>query len=70
MKERLNIDKLEIGDQVIIEYSTGDRMKGGRITGTVKTLTPSHRQVQLNTGWCGHDGDYLIEHKRVSPAYE
>lgn len=64
--KELDINDLSVGDVVTIEYTKGERLKGGRISGVVKEFHFPHRQVKLDTGWCGHDGDLLIKHERVS----
>ncbi len=63
LMSRLDCKNLNIGDYVVIEYSTGEKMKGGRITGKVKEIKLSYGQVQLESGWCAHNGDIVVEHK-------
>ena len=56
--------ELNIGDYVKVEYTTGKEMKGSRIWGKITKLWPSHPyQAQLESGWCFHENDKIIEHK-------
>ena len=65
---------LEVGDYVEVEYTEGDRMKGGQIRGTVTRIwrpedTENERrkgfwQGQVNNGWCFHRWDNLLKHDR------
>ncbi len=59
--------KIALGDYMEVEYTTGDRMKGGRIKGTVTELWnpedhEGHRQARLSCGWCFHPGDKILVH--------
>lgn len=62
----LNYTKIKIGDYLVLQYTDGESMKGARINGKVTDICPRVKQVQLNHGWCGHDGDLIVEHK-VNP---
>ena len=62
---------VRLGDYIKAEYTSGKRMKGGQIKGNVtKMWSLSHgdncKQVQLDKGWCFHEGDKIIEHKPVN----
>ena len=64
---------LNLGDWVVIRYTTGDRMKGGRVRGYISELwspeTDNHLQARVGRtatdkgGWCFHDHDCIEEHK-------
>lgn len=61
---------VRLGDYIKAEYTSGDRLKGGRIKGHITELwSLSHgdncKQAQLDGGWCFHEGDKIIEHKLV-----
>lgn len=60
--------KIKLGDYVEVEYTTGERMKGGRIKGKITELwspeLDGHYQARVESGWCFHDNDLLIEHKQ------
>jgi len=65
MSDILDHSKVNIGDYLEIQYTGGERFKGGIIRGKVVEITPSCRQVKLETGWCGHDGDLILQRKAV-----
>jgi len=58
---------VHLGDYVIVEYTSGVRIKGSRIKGRIKKLwSLEHgdgvKQAQLDSGWCFHEGDKIITH--------
>lgn len=69
----MNFNELSVGDHVVVEFTDGVRLKGGRIIGKITRIwTPQEHsagmwQGQVNNSWCFHAGDELIEHK---PALE
>ena len=59
--------KIALGDYVEVEYTSGIRMKGGQIKGTVTELWnpedhAGHHQARLSCGWCFHPGDKILIH--------
>lgn len=60
---------LKLGDFVRVEYTKGRNFKGAQIWGTVTKLWPAPGpQVQVNNGWCFHEGDLIVEHKKGEGA--
>jgi hypothetical protein len=54
---------IKLGDFMKVRYSSGRRMKGALIEGTVTELwDKGHVQARLSCGWCFHDNDEIIEH--------
>ncbi len=60
---------IKIGDKMKVEYTTGSRLKGATIEGTVIEIwspeLDSHLQVRLSCGWCFHDHDKILEHNHA-----
>jgi len=58
--------ELSLGDFVEVEYTSGTRMKGGRIKGKITELwspdLDKHYQARVESGWCFHDGDLILQH--------
>ena len=55
---------IHIGDYLEVQYTTGERFKGGIIKGTVIDLwDEKFLQGQLSNGWCFHDDDRILKHK-------
>lgn len=63
---------IELGDEMVIEYTRGNEMKGATIKGTVVELwevqNPRFRQARLSCGWCFHNYDKIISHIKSSNA--
>ena len=62
-----NLDDVEIGDFIKVQIinKRGDRnLDGAVMKGTIKELVPSHRFARLDSGWCAHTKDILLEHKK------
>lgn len=62
---------VEVGDYVEVEYTTGKRLKGGILRGTITKLWDKEgddypiapgKQAQINDGWCFHDVDKILKH--------
>ena len=57
---------IELGDYVRVRYTTGQTLKGGTIEGKIIKLwspeTDNHHQAQVESGWCFHDHDEIVEH--------
>lgn len=63
-------DLVSLGDWVEVEYTTGQRMRGGTIKGTVVELWDvgqPHLLARLDGGWCFHDHDKILSHKTIQP---
>jgi len=63
-----NLDEVKIGDfiKVQIVNKRGDRnLDGLVIKGIVKELVPTYRFARLDSGWCAHTKDILLEHKEA-----
>ena len=61
---------IRLGDYVKVEYTSGKRFKGGQIKGCVTRLYSlmhgdNRKQAQLESGWCFHEGDKIIEHREA-----
>ncbi len=58
--------RVQIGDTVKVKYTSGARTKGGFIGGKIVELwcptKDGHLQGRIESGWCFHDGDEIIEH--------
>ena len=60
---------IRLGDYIEVEYTTGDRMKGGILRGNVTELwSPEtgakHLQARINNGWCFHNHDRILVHNK------
>ena len=58
---------VHLGDFAKAKYTSGTRMKGGEIKGNITQLWSlehgdNSKQVQLDNGWCFHEGDEILEH--------
>mgnify|MGYP001586204829 FL=1 len=58
---------IRLGDEMEVEYTTGERMRGCRIKGKVVELwspevSNGHLQARLSCGWCFHDQDRILAH--------
>lgn len=59
---------IKLGDFMKVEYTTGERMKGGTIKGKVvelwsPELSNGHLQARLDCGWCFHNHDKILQHE-------
>jgi hypothetical protein len=69
MKNTVNSLKIcgiivHVGDFVKVRYETGCEFKGGTIQGEViELLNAPLIQGQVESGWCFHDHDTIIEHR-------
>lgn len=62
-----NVEDMAIGDYIStgIMNKMGDRnLDGAVLRGTIVELVPSHNMVRLESGWCCHTKDKLLEHKK------
>ncbi len=62
------VEDMNIGDFIKVEIinETGDRnLNKERLSGKIKDLVPSHNMVRLESGWCCHTKDRLIEHRKA-----
>lgn len=56
---------IHIGDYVKVMYTTGKEFKGGTIKGKVVELWDDKvLQAQVESGWCFHNHDRIIEHEK------
>ena len=58
---------IRLGDEMVVQYTTGERMRGAEIKGIVTELwspevSNGHLQARLSCGWCFHDQDRIISH--------
>ena len=63
-----DIESVRPGDYIRVEVvnKRGDcNLDGATISGIVKEVVVSHRMVRLDSGWCCHAKDLLIEHRRA-----
>jgi len=61
-----NLDDVSVGDYVKVEVVNkhGDRnLDGAQMDGIVTELVPSHNMARLDSGWCVHAKDKLVEHR-------
>ena len=61
-----NLDDIKVGDFIRVQTinKRGDRnLDGAIVQGTVKELVPSLAYAQLDSGWCVHTKDVLLEHR-------
>lgn len=57
--------EIGVGDfvRVVVVNKKGDRnLDGTVISGVVKDEVPSHNMLRLESGWCVHAKDRLVEH--------
>jgi len=69
--ERWRVEDINVGDfiRVLIENKRGDRNLDGTIlSGKVKDLVPDYKMVRLESGWCCHTKDRLLEHRKGDAA--
>ena len=63
------VSDVKIGDYIKIQiiHKEGDRnLDGFIIAGIVKELDPEYKMVKLESGWCCHEQDELLEHNSVA----
>jgi hypothetical protein len=57
---------LRLGDRVKVRYTTGTWSKGGTLEGEITELwspeLDNHWQARVDSGWCFHDYDEILEH--------
>ncbi len=60
---------IKLGDWVQVKYTGAGRMCGGTIEGKVTELwspdLDKHYQGRVESGWCFHDHDEIIEHREA-----
>lgn len=58
--------KIGIGDFVMVRYRNGDwtanAVISGRITEIWDPASDGHHQARVESGWCFHDKDEIVEH--------
>ena len=62
------VEDVQVGDYISVQISNprGDRnLDGAILRGKVKDLDPSHNMVRLESGWCCHTKDRLLEHHKA-----
>jgi len=65
------VEDMQVGDfiRVRIINKRGDRnLDGMELSGKIKDLVQSHQMVRLESGWCCHTKDELLEHRKEPPA--
>lgn len=63
-----DLTDIAVGDFVTVEVvnKRGDRnLDGARLSGVVKELVPGHNMARLESGWCVHTKDRLVEHRQA-----
>lgn len=59
---------IHLDDYMEVRYTKGTQFKGRIIKGKVTHLcsieNDNHLQAQLNHGWCFHDNDEILVHKK------
>ena len=61
---------IRLGDYVVVEYTTGEQFRGGRIRGKVVELWDGeHLQGRVESGWCFHDEDRILVHKPAAQPH-
>ena len=59
---------VRLRDWVRVRYMTGERMRGGEVEGEVVELwdpeLDHHHQARVSSGWCFHDCDRILVHRR------
>lgn len=53
---------LSIGDEVKVEIVSDGHLNGGRLHGKIKAFYPHVPQVELESGWCFHQNDIILNH--------
>ena len=59
------VSDMRVGDFISTQVvnKKGDRnLDGSIISGKIKDLEPSYNMVRLESGWCCHTKDKLLEH--------
>ena len=60
------VSDVKVGDFISTKVvnKKGDRnLDGSIIEGKIVELVPSHNMVRLESGWCCHEKDELLEHR-------
>ena len=62
----INFNTLSVGDYVEVEFTEGTWSRGGHIKGIITKLwnDDKHIQAQVENGWCFHQCDKIIEHRK------
>ncbi len=66
-----NLEDIAVGDFIKVQVvnKRGDRNLDGMVMqGKVEELVQSHRFARLDSGWCAHTKDILLEHKKSSES--
>ena len=61
------IEEMSVGDYIEVQIvnKKGDRnLDGGILRGTIIELVPDYKMVRLDSKWCAHTKDTLLEHRR------
>ncbi len=61
-----NVEDMAVGDiiKVMVVNKKGDRnLDGVIISGRIKDLEPKYDMVRLESGWCCHTKDRLLDHQ-------
>lgn len=69
----LNFDEVEVGDYVKCQTvnKKGDRNLDGQILfGIITEKNTKYRQIKLESGWCCHEKDLLLEHRPADKEQE
>ena len=70
--EYWNVEDMTVGDtiKVMVVNKKGDKnLDGCILSGRIKDLKPEYDMVRLESGWCCHTKDRLLEHTQASRKY-
>jgi hypothetical protein len=62
------VEDMRAGDYVSVRIvnKRGDHnLDGGILRGIIKDMVVEHRMVRLESGWCCHEKDDLLEHREA-----
>lgn len=57
-------NSMNVGDYVEIEIVSNGHLNGGILRGKIVEYNEEHLQYKLESGWCFHPADRILEHKK------
>jgi len=67
MEQHWRVEDMAVGNYIVVQIvnKKGDRnLDGAILKGKITELIPSHNMVRLDSGWCCHTKDKLLEYTK------
>jgi|GEM_PF-6035399 len=62
-EQYLDVERVSVGDWIKVRIGGNGSLSGGYLYGTIVKIYPEIPQIKLDSGWCCHPTDIVIEHK-------